>query len=938
MGLTLYKKKRRFNETPEPEGKEKSSKGFLRFVIQKHDASHVHYDFRLEMEGVLKSWAVPKGPSLNPADKRLAMQVEDHPYDYRNFEGVIPAGNYGGGTVIVWDEGTYEPMEAEGLNRKEQEKLLLKQLYSGNLKIRMHGKKIKGDFALFQMKGRGERSWILVKKNDGFASEEDITENEKSVKSGKTLVQVAKANGTTVNHPEAHGKENGSKAQTAAGKTVQLLSKTQRKIAGKKGAKKSAKSSATESINKKKAGSVKELAGESFSLVHKSGMPTDVIPMLASLIDEPFDNDDWIFEIKWDGYRAVAYCNGKNVELISRNLTSFTEKYGPVTQAFKQLKLKAVFDGEIVAVDEKGLAVFQSLQNWQNTPVQLKYFVFDIIWLNGYDLTRIPLIERKRILREIIPADDEIIKYSDHVVGKGKEFFEVAVSQGLEGIMAKKANSIYQVDKRTENWVKIKVNLRQEVIIAGFTQPRNSRKFFGSLLLGLYDGNELIYVGHTGSGFNTKSLEQIYNKLQPLVINECPFQRCPKGNMPVTWVKPKLVCEIKFAEWTKDRIARQPIFMGLRVDKKAKDVTFEKSVNINMMKKAATEKKTAPKKSSNKPAKKSSTAKTAGAKKKSVKSTAKTSNQQIDLNEGVDQQIVLNGNELKLTNLNKLYWKKEKFSKGDMINYYLRVAPYMLPYMLNRPQSLNRHPNGIDGPNFFQKDQRGKLPGWMQTHEDFSESTNETIEYLVCSNEATLIYMANLGCIEMHPWHSRSQSWQNPDWCLIDLDPDKPNTFDQVMEVAKVVKQVLDSIGADAMVKTSGSSGIHIYIPLGARYDYDQSKQLAELVVTLVNHELPDLTSVERSPSKRKGKIYLDFLQNRQTQTAAAPYSLRPKPGVPVSTPLDWSELKKGLSPTTYNARNIFDRLKVEGDLFKPVLGKGINLEKVLSKLASQMK
>jgi len=937
MGLTLYKKKRRFNETPEPEGKEKSSKGFLRFVIQKHDASHVHYDFRLEMEGVLKSWAVPKGPSLNPADKRLAMQVEDHPYDYRNFEGVIPAGNYGGGTVIVWDEGTYQPMEAEGLNRKEQEKLLLKQLYSGNLKIRMHGKKIKGDFALFQMKGRGERSWILVKKNDEFASEVDITENEKSVKSGKTLVQVAKANGTTVNHPEAHGKENGTKVPTA-GKNVQLLSKAQRKSTGAKGAKGSDKTSKSESSNKKKAGSVKELLGDSFSLVNKSGMPTDVIPMLASLIDEPFDNDNWIFEIKWDGYRAVAYCNGKNVELISRNLTSFTEKYGPVTEAFTQLKLNAVFDGEIVAVDEKGLAVFQSLQNWQNTPVQLKYFVFDIIWFDGYDLTRIPLIERKRILREIIPADDEIIKYSDHVIGKGKEFFEAAVSQGLEGIMAKKANSIYQVDKRTENWVKIKVNLRQEVIIAGFTQPRNSRKFFGSLLLGLFDGNELIYVGHTGSGFNTKSLEQIYNKLQPLVTNECPFQKCPKGNMPVTWVKPKLVCEIKFAEWTKDRIARQPIFMGLRVDKKAKDVTFEKSVNIKMMKKAATEKKAAPKQSSNTPAKKSSSAKTAGAKKKSVKSSVKTSNQQVNLDEGVDQQILLNGHELKLTNLNKLYWKKEKFSKGNMINYYLQVAPYMLPYMVDRPQSLNRHPNGIDGPNFFQKDQRGKVPGWMQTHEDFSESTNETIEYLVCSNEATLIYMANLGCIEMHPWHSRSQSWQYPDWCLIDLDPDKPNTFDQVMEVAKVVKQFLDSIGAEALVKTSGSTGIHIYIPLGAKYDYDQSKQLAELVVTLVNHELPDLTSVERSPSKRKGKIYLDFLQNRQTQTAAAPYSLRPKPGVPVSTPLDWSELKKGLTPTTYNARNIFDRLKVEGDLFKPVLGKGINLEKVLTKLASQMK
>ena len=960
MSLSLYKKKRHFNETPEPEGKEKSSKAHLRFVIQKHDASHVHYDFRLEMEGVLKSWAVPKGPSLNPSDKRLAMQVEDHPYDYRNFEGIIPAGNYGGGTVIVWDEGTYEPIGAEGMSRKEQEKMLIQQLYSGNLKFVMHGKKIKGEYALFQMKGRGERSWILVKKNDEFASKEDITENENSVKTGKTLVEVAEANGTTVNHPEAHGNA-GSKRQTSRKQKIELL--TDPKPAKKKtGAKKSSKSSLVKSVKsavKKKAPSVKNLLGESFSLTQKSSMPKDVIPMLATLVDEPFDNENWLFEIKWDGYRAVAYCNGKNVELISRNLTSFTEKYSPVTDALKQLKLNAVLDGEIVAVDEKGLAVFQSLQNWQNTPVRLQYFIFDILWLDGYDITHLPLIERKRILGEIIPEDDEVLKYSDHVVGKGKDFFQIAVKQGLEGIMAKKADSIYQTDKRTENWVKVKVNLRQEVIIAGYTQPRNTRKYFGSLLLGLYDGDELIYVGHTGSGFNTKSLEQIYKKLQPLVTDTCPFEKCPKGNMPVTWVKPRLVCEIKFAEWTKNRIARQPIFMGMRVDKKAKNVTFEKSVNIAMIKKnskekvqnnkaasykpqAASKKSTPAKKAAKKtPAKKSKRSDSGSIKssaKKAAKASAKTSSQQVDLNKGEDQQLILDGHELKLTNLNKLYWKKEKFSKGDMINYYLKAAPYMLPYMIDRPQSLNRHPNGIEGPNFFQKDQKGKLPGWMQTHEDFSESTNETIEYLVCSNEATLIYMANLGCIEMHPWHSRSQSWQYPDWCLIDLDPDKPNSFDQVMDVAKLVKRVLDSIGAEACVKTSGSTGIHIYIPLGAKYDYDQSKQLAELIVTLVNNEMPDLTSLQRSPSKRKGKIYLDYLQNRQTQTAAAPYSLRPKPGVPVSTPLDWSELKKGLTPTTYNARNIFDRLKVTGDLFKPVLGKGIDLEKVLSKLAGQMK
>jgi bifunctional non-homologous end joining protein LigD len=963
MSLSLYKKKRSFDKTPEPEGKEKSSKGFLKFVIQKHDASHVHYDFRLEMEGVLKSWAVPKGPSLNPADKRLAMMVEDHPYDYRTFEGVIPAGNYGGGTVIVWDEGTYEPLGAEGLSRRDQEKALLKQLYSGSLKFIMHGKKIKGEYALFQMKGRGERSWILVKKKDEFASEEDITEQDKSVKSGKTIVQVAEENGTTVNHPEAHTKRSSSKEKS---KPIQLLSEEERSPSKKAGSSKAAskktssktsasspsaskkstqKSTTSVSAKSKSATSalVKGVIKSIQTAISKTSMPADVVPMLATLTNEPFDGEQWLFEIKWDGYRAVGYADGKYVELVSRNLTSFTEKYYPITDALKELKIRAVFDGEIIAVDDKGLAVFQSLQNWQNTPVHLQYSIFDIIWLDGYDLTKVPLIERKRILKEILPENHEVLKYSDHVVGTGKEFFSAAVSQGLEGIMAKKANSIYQIDKRTEDWLKIKVNMRQEVIIVGYTEPRNTRKYFGSLLLGLYDGDELVYIGHTGSGFNTKSLEQIYKKLQPLITDECPFEKCPKGNMPVTWVKPKLVCEIKFAEWTKERIARQPIFMGLRVDKKAKDVGFEKSVTMAKMKKA-TEKKAAsgePRAASKKAAtkksasKKSSTArKSAAAKKKSVSS--KTSGKQIDVQE-VDQQIILDGQELKLTNLDKLYWKKERFSKGDMINYYLKVAPYILPYMLDRPQSLNRHPNGIEGPNFFQKDQKGKLPEWMTTHEDFSESTNQHIEYLVCSNEATLIYMANLGCIELNPWHSRTQNWEYPDWCLIDLDPDKPNTFDQVMDVAKVVKQVLDSIGAEACVKTSGSSGIHIYIPLGAKYDYDQSKQLAELIVTMVNNEMPDLTSVERSPSKRKGQIYLDFLQNRDTQTAAAPYSLRPKPGVPVSTPLDWTELKKGLTPTTYNARNIFDRLKLEGDLFKPVLGRGIDLDKVLKKLAALM-
>jgi len=662
-------------------------------------------------------------------------------------------------------------------------------------------------------------------------------------------------------------------------------------------------------------------------------MPENVYPMLATLADEPFNNDEWLFEIKWDGYRAVTYLKDGEAKLLSRNQSAFTQKYFPVTEALQSLDFNAVLDGEIIAIDENNLANFQLLQNWQNTPAQLQLFVFDILWLDGYDVTAIPLIHRKDLLRKILPQDHEIIKYSDHIAGEGKNFFDAAAKQGLEGIMAKKSNSLYKLNSRSESWLKIKVSLRQEVIIAGFTKPRNSRKFFGALILGIYNNEDLLYIGHTGGGFNYKSLEEVYEKLKPLIIDECPFVKSPKGNMPITWVQPKLVCEIKFSEWTKEKIARHPIFLGLREDKNPKEIHLEKSSTTNsMVNKKAEQKKPVAKKVATKTiAKKSAKP----AKKRTIKS--KASGLTVSLENGKDQLATIDGNELKLTNLDKLYWKKEKGSKLDLINYYLKMAPFVLPYMLNRPQSLNRHPNGIDEMNFYQKDMKGKAPEWAQTHIDFSESTNQNVEYLVCANEATLIYMANLGCIEMHPWHSRTQSWQQPDWCLIDLDPDDKNTFDEVIQIAQVVKKLLDSIGVDSCVKTSGSSGIHIYIPLGAQYSYDQSKQLAELIVTLVHQELPDLTSTVRNPAKRKGKIYLDFLQNREIQTAAAPYSLRPKTGMPVSTPLRWDEVKKGLTSTTYHINNIFDRVKTEGDLFKPVLGKGINLANVLKKLSSIM-
>jgi bifunctional non-homologous end joining protein LigD len=918
MSLSLYNKKRNFSQTPEPAGKETKKANALVFVVQKHDASSLHYDFRLQMEGVLKSWAVPKGPSLNPADKRLAMLVEDHPFDYRKFEGSIPEGNYGAGTVIVWDEGTYELLDGESLSVKEQEKKLLEDLKRGSLKIKLSGKKLKGAFALFGVKrDTTGKQWLLVKKGDEWATDEDVTVQDASVLSGKTIAQMAAQHGVEPNHPETSSKKSATKKSAATKAT------TPTKAAVKKGKESTKKTSFKSGQNKYG------------PLASPADMPGNIKPMLATLVDKPFNSKDWLFEIKWDGYRALAYADGENVELVSRNKKLFTDKYESVREALQSLGIQAVLDGEIVAVDEKGLANFQLLQNWQNNGAALQFFVFDVLWLNGYDVTRLPLLERKRLLKDLLPADHNIIKYSDHVLEKGTDFFDVALEQGLEGIMAKRGDSIYVPDKRTEDWVKVKVVRRQEVIICGFTQPRNTRKYFGALLLGVYKDGELIYVGHTGSGFNTKSLGAIYNELQALVIKDCPFAKCPKGNMPVTWVAPQLVCEIKFTEWTKESIARHPIFMGLRSDKKAKEVIIEKETAMAKVvkgssSKAAAKKSAAPKKSA---AKKEAPKKSTAAKGSKGKQSISTSHLQVDWQAEKDQTVTISGQELKLTNGDKLYWKKEGITKGDMINYYLRVAPYMLPYLLDRPHSLNRHPNGVGSANFYQKNVEGKVPDWVQKHEDFSESTNVAVQYMVCANEASLIYMANLGCIEINPWHARTSSVLQPDWCLIDLDPDKKNTYDQVVETALVIKRLLDSIGAESYPKTSGSTGMHIYIPLGANYSFEESKSLAEGVVNLAQKELPKLTSVERNPDKRKGKIYLDFLQNKETQTAAAPYSLRPKPGAPVSAPLHWSEVKKGLTAHTYTIHNIFDRLQAEGDLFSPVLGKGINLQKVLQQL-----
>ena len=912
MSLTKYKEKRTFSKTPEPTGKTKKTKGKqLSFVVQKHAASHLHYDFRLEMKAVLKSWAVPKGPSMNPDDKRLAMLVEDHPFDYKDFEGIIPPGNYGAGTVIIWDEGTYHPADSNG-SVEEQEKKLLKDFYSGKLSIVLKGKKLKGEFALVQAKGRGDNSWLLIKKKDKYATKEDITKKDKSVVSKKTIEQMAK------NKKAAEWMSN---RRSAANKKKETATKRR----------KAELSSRTESLSPDIdiANILKDKG------LKRTAFPKNLKPMLATLVDKPpeasGDNKDWVYEVKWDGYRTLAYLNKGNVELRSRNNKSFNEKFYPIYNALQNWKVNAVVDGEIVVLDEKGVSHFGTLQNWRSeADGELFFYVFDILWLEGYNLMDLPLVERREILKQVVTEKDNI-RLSENFNVSGKEFFEVADKLGLEGVIAKEAESTYTLDIRTKSWLKIKTSERHEAIICGYTLNEGSAKQFSALILGVYEGDELKFIGQVGTGFTDKLQKEIKNKLKPLITRKSPFNEVPEINKPsrfrpkppkaeVNWVRPELVCEVSYTELTADGIMRHPSFEGLRIDKDPEEIKTEP------MKSAAPSTK-------KKKTKKADTDSVLNKKKIIVAPKGKERKTLLNPKEET-QTKTINGRDLKFTNLSKIYWPKEKISKRDMINYYYQMAPYIIPYMKDRPQSLNRYPNGINGPSFYQKNVAGKVEKWITTH-DYENTTKAGEKtFLVCTDEATLLYMANLGCIEMNPWHSRIQSPDSPDWCVIDLDPDN-NPFEQVIEAANVVRQILDSIDAPSYVKTSGSTGLHIYIPLGAKYDYEQSKQLAELIVTLAHREISDFTSLERSPSKRKGKIYLDYLQNRSIQTIAAPYSLRPKPGATASAPLHWEEVKKGLQISDFNINNIFDRVKYEGDLFKGVLGKGIDMEKLLKRTAT---
>jgi bifunctional non-homologous end joining protein LigD len=526
MGLKEYESKRKFEETPEPEPVQRPPGDHLVFVVHKHAARALHYDLRLELEGVLKSWAVPKGPSLDTALKRLAVMVEDHPFDYRDFEGVIPEGNYGAGSVIIWDRGFYQHPAAK--DREESEKLLLDGLNKGNMKFVLAGEKLRGEFALVKTKMDG-KSWLLLKKKDNFATKEDILQENRSVASQKTLEEVAAGN------PESASRQ-----------------------------------SKINQIRQREA-----MESEDLQEAPVTPMPHGLKPMLATLVREPFDHPEWLFEVKWDGYRAIAEIRDGDVSLYTRNQISLNKKFFPITEALQKFGFEAVLDGEIVVVDDQGRPDFQMLQNYQKTGSgHLLYYVFDLLYFRGHDLTHLPLLRRKELLKKILPAD-KYLKFSDHVGKEGVLFFQVVKEKGLEGIVAKHSQSAYLMGRRSRQWLKVKTQLAQEGVIAGFTAPRGGRKYFGSLVLGVYEGDELIYIGHSGGGFGAENLVKIYKRLQPLIQKECPFKIEPPADTPVTWVKPQLVCEVAFSGWTEDGLMRHPVFSRLREDKAAREVVLE---------------------------------------------------------------------------------------------------------------------------------------------------------------------------------------------------------------------------------------------------------------------------------------------------------------------------------------------------------------------------
>lgn len=843
MSLETYNAKRRFDETPEPAGGEDHARAG-RFVVQRHRASHLHYDLRLEMGGVLKSWAVPKGPSLNPADKRLAVQTEDHPVKYLTFHGTIPKGNYGAGEMTIWDTGTFSILGSEKNAKKKPvspDAEGLKQLKNGNLKIRFDGTRLRGDFSLVRTRTENERhQWLLIKKADAYS----------------------------VDVPYDAEIFAGKKAGTKAGK---------------------------------KRVHPKKIAPDA-----ESEEPLQAVkPMLAKTATKIFDDPAWIYELKWDGYRLLALADDGNVQLYSRNGLAQNVKFAPIAEALANLGHRALLDGEVVLLNTDGLPDFQRLQNYDGSPDKnLRYTVFDLLYLNGHSTMGLPLTDRKEILKELLEvADLENVVYCDHIATLGTAFYEKAIDMGFEGVIAKKASGKYHPGNRSEEWLKFKKIKELDAVICGYTESDGVA--FGSLILGAYRDGILEYIGNCGTGFDSKMRTALLENFKPLATKKCPFKSPPalKGRKP-HWLLPSLVCEVSYSEITKAGKMRHPVFRRLRTEKAPADVTAPGPSLRPLPDKARDKKKT----------------------------SAKSDEKQMEGEPASDADLEINGRKVAVSNPAKVYFPKEGIRKYDLMEYYIRMAEVILPYLINRPQNLHRHPDGIAKPGFYQKDAEN-IPDWIETFTVYSKSSNRDIDYLLCQDEATLLYMVNLGCIELNPWNSVIGNPENPTYTVIDIDPGEKTPFVEVVETARAVKEVLDLAEIQGYCKTSGATGLHVYIPLAGNYSYDEAASFAQLICVYVHHMLPEITSMERTIKAREGKIYLDYLQNKRGQTLASAYCARPRPGATVSTPLKWEEVNKRLKVKDFTIFTVPDRVDLTGDLFRNVLTQTTDIAKAIERL-----
>ena len=910
--LAEYRKKRDFTKTAEPSGDEGApDAGPLRFVIQKHAASHLHFDLRLELDGVMKSWAVPKGPSIDPSVKRLAMQVEDHPIGYNTFEGTIPKGEYGGGTVMLWDQGTYT---ADGVDPSEAEDELRARYAKGDLKVTFFGERMRGSWALVRMKynrdgsSSGKPQWLFIKHRDEYASEEDIVaENMTSVTTGRTMEEIASGK-SRVWHSNRTEKKTAASAVKAARKT-------------------STKKSADKTV--------------------RTALLRDFEPMYAS-IGTSIPGAGWTFEPKYDGVRVLAFVTDDEVMLVTRNGKDKSAQFPEIVEALRKLAAKKkkdfVVDGEIVALINGEPGRFQELQSRMHvkestmiarhrtsTPAAL--VLFDVLYAGTDVLIREPWHKRRaRLLKEFGKSTSKEIRITESIEGDGDKMLKLAKKQGWEGIIAKRVDSFYELGHRSRHWIKLKIEFRQEFVVGGYTEPRNSRQHIGALLLGYFDRGRFIYVGHTGGGFTGAGLAEMYRRLAPLEQSKSPFEETPKTNERAHWVKPEVVVEVKFNEWTSDGKLRQPIYLGTRDDKKASEVGRERD---SMQKKdetpaRKTAKKAAPKSKST--ARKRiyaqrTLAEDSPAKPKRGRSKAVPQTKLIaQLNEieeaGGEARLEISKDvALDVTNLGKIFFPAKKLTKGDLMRYYVEVAPFVLPVMEDRPLVLKRFPNGVTNSSFFQQN-AGDPPDVVRTETIHTQGGSTNLR-IVGGDLATLLYIVQLGAVSVDPWHSRVQSLDFADYSIIDLDPGPRAPFKRVVEVARWCKEVMDDLGLSGGIKTSGSSGLHIYLPLPPNTPNEAATLVAQIVATRVSEAHPKIATIERWVKQRgAATVYVDYLQNIIGKTVAGAYSARANPDAMVSTPIEWDELTDDLDPRKFTIETAPARFAEVGDIWAKAMKK----------------